>query len=526
MNQLIIQILDDVRGAWRFRWWALGVVWLVCVVGWAFVLAMPDMYYAGSRVFVDTRTSLRPVLEGLTIEQDVDAQLNLVRQSLLGRPQLEKVAQEVGLYDPAASAQQRSQVIDKIGMAVTVDLQKERGERGERGVYFIGFKDTDRARALKVVNMLVDSFKQNALGGKREGGETARKFLRDQIAEGEQRLTAAEERLAAFKKKYVGLMPGAQGDYFTRLQREIEEVKSVNEKLAVALQRRDELTRQLRGEARTAAGTAAFSTASTETTQKIAEMETRLSEMLLRFTDKHPDVIAARETIRQLKQRGVDEQAALARGDAGALAAAGANRNPVFQSIQLALNQTDVEIAALRSELGQRESRVGELRKLVNTAPEVEAEFARLNRDYDVTRGQYIALVDRLQKSQLGEEAEQTASIRFETIDPPSASFQPFEPNRPKLLIAVLAMGLAAGLGLAYLLHQLKPVFQRSGKLAELTGLPVLGIVSHTWSARQRATNRQAHAVYALASIALLGMFVMVVQFQQTGIAIIHSLVG
>ena len=74
--------------AWRFRRYALIAAWLFAIAGWTFIFVLPDMYQAGSRVFVDTRTALKPVLQGLTLDQDVNAQLNLVRQSLLSQPQL------------------------------------------------------------------------------------------------------------------------------------------------------------------------------------------------------------------------------------------------------------------------------------------------------------------------------------------------------------------------------------------------------------------------------------------------------
>ena len=100
MNLLVEEVLEEVRGAWRFRWWALAAAWLLGVVGWAVVMLLPDMYEGRATVFVDTRTALRPVLQGLAVEQDVDAELNFVRQSLLGAPQLEKIARDVGLLNP------------------------------------------------------------------------------------------------------------------------------------------------------------------------------------------------------------------------------------------------------------------------------------------------------------------------------------------------------------------------------------------------------------------------------------------
>ncbi len=85
MTPALDHVFDEVRGAWRFRWVALITAFIVALIGWAVVFALPDRYEADARVFVDTRTALKPALQGLTIDQNVDAQINYVRQSLAGR---------------------------------------------------------------------------------------------------------------------------------------------------------------------------------------------------------------------------------------------------------------------------------------------------------------------------------------------------------------------------------------------------------------------------------------------------------
>src|SRR4051812_38607721 len=99
MQEIVAKVTEQVRGSWRFRRFALIAAWLVACFGWDAVFAMPDLYQANSRVFVDTKTALKPVITGIAIDQDVNAQVNSVRQSLLSQPQLEPVAVKVGLVD-------------------------------------------------------------------------------------------------------------------------------------------------------------------------------------------------------------------------------------------------------------------------------------------------------------------------------------------------------------------------------------------------------------------------------------------
>lgn len=528
MQELLDQVIGHVRGAWRFRRYALMVAWAVALVGWVYVFSLPDVYQANSRVFVDTKTALKPALQGLVLDQDVNAQLNLARQSLLARPQLEAVAQEAGLLDPlTATPQQRVRIAgdlgSRIGLTVSLAGTGENTDREAGSIYALRYQDTSRDRAVKIVESLQNKLIENTLGGKRVGTEAAQKFLSTQISELEQRLRLSEDRLAQFKKQNVGLMPDEQGGYFARLQTEIDTVAKTQSLLAVAMSRRDELQRQLRGEAPVAVSSSSSNTGPNgagtgDTASRIKETQARLDELLLRFTEKHPDVVAARENLAQLKERRTAELDALRRGDPDAAASSGATANPVYQSIQLQLNQTEVDIASLRRELTDHQTKVADLRKMLDTMPQVEAEFARLNRDYDVTKANYTALVERLEKSRLGEEASSSGSVRFEVIEPPNAAFGPVSPQRSLLILGVLVAAVGAGGGVAFLLHQFTPVFSTARALTERTGLRVLGTISLIRNDRFQAQQRQSYWRYGAAIIALLVVGAVVLQLSRMGI--------
>jgi polysaccharide chain length determinant protein (PEP-CTERM system associated) len=529
MNVLVEEVLEEVRGAWRFRWWALAAAWLVGVFGWAVVMVLPDMYEGRATVFVDTRTALRPVLQGLAVEQDVDAELNFVRRSLLGAPQLDKIARDVGLLNPALTdVRERVGIIDglrdRISITVTSASSRE-GDRDAGSIYGIVYQDRNRARSLKVVEALLNTLIVDTLGGKRQGSQDAQKFLETQIKDYETRLRAAEDKLAEFKKHNVGAMPTEEGGYFTRLQTEMDAVKTAQTALSVAMSRREELTRQLHGESPLSAaetptlalrgqGTAA---GSGDTISRIRETQTRLDELLLNYTDKHPDVIAARQTLAELNARRADEIEALRRGDISAVANSGATANPVYQSIQLALNQADVEIASLRRQLGDHQSRVSDLRRALDTMPKVEAEYAQLNRDYDVNKTQYTALLTTLEKAKLGQEADTSGSVRFEIVEPPNAEYRPVSPRRSVLVLVVLAVALGFGAAVAYLIQILKPVFWSVRTLAENTGATVLGAVSPAFPQTLLRRQRWDVAFYTLFAGSFVLLAVVVLGFSLIG---------
>ncbi len=528
MHALIEKILGELQGMWRFRRFGLALAWAVCLLGWLVVYMLPERYEARARVNVDTRTALRPLLQGLAVDQNVEVQLNMVRQALLGRANLENVARKIGIDVATLSPAEREQMLTGLSKELEIALEPPviRDQRIPNTLYRIVFRDPSRERALQVVDVLMNSFVESTMGTERTGTATAQRFLREQLTEVEQRLASSEENLAIFKKKNFGLVPGAEGDFFQRLQTETNEIRTLESSLGVAISRRAELSRQLSGEApfvppadtgsaRGAGNRGSGNMGAQDTASRIQETQARLDELLLRFTDKHHEVVAVKETLQQLKARQQAEIEALKRGDAGAAAVAGATSNPVRQNIQMQMNQTDVEIAALRGQLADRRKAMADLRKMIDTAPEVEAEYKRLTRDYEVTRAQYNTLLERLEQAKMSENAEQTGVIRFDKVDPPSASFSPIFPNRPLFLIVVLVLGLGSGCALTFLLHLLKPVFSNSRTLAEITGLPILGSVSRTWLEKQREEIRRGLIRYSAASGLLLVVFVIVLVVQR-----------
>jgi polysaccharide chain length determinant protein (PEP-CTERM system associated) len=527
MLEIVNQVTEQVNGSWRFRRYALITAWAVALLGWAFIFTLPDIYKASSRVFVDTKTALKPVLAGLTLDQDVNAQLALVRQSLLSQPKLEPVAEKMGLIDkrtmtPQQILRELEGMQDSIVLSVT--SAGEGGDREAGSIYAIEYRDPSRDRALKVVEILQTNLIEDTLGGKREGSEDVQKFLATQIRELEVRLRTAEDRLAEFKKTNVGLMPQEGGSYFQRLQLEMDAVSKSQTALSVAVSRREELARQLRGDVPIAVSlqqptqSGAGGGSGGDTLSRIKETQARLDELLLRFTDKHPDVVAARENLAQLKIRRDAEIAALKRGDPGAVAASGVSANPVYQSIQLQLNQTDVEIASLRRELAGHQTKVAELRSNLDTMPQVEAEYARLNRDYDVTKANYTALVERLEKSRLGDEATTSGSVRFDVIEPPNAPFKPISPMRTVLVLGVLVLAIGIGGGIAFLMNMLRPVFLTAKGLAEATGLAVLGSVSMAMAPERKLSVRKSYLRYAVAFGGLFVIGAVVLQLNRMGL--------
>jgi len=97
--------------------------------------------------------------------------------------------------------------------------------------------------------------------------------------------------------------------------------------------------------------------------------------------------------------------------------------------------------------------------------------------------------------------------VKFRTLDPPKVPNEPSAPNRVLLASSVFGGAFAGGLGLAFLLSMMRPVFGDRRQLAEATGVQVLGSVNMVWTDSQRSKKRWGNLAFATALLGLIAAF-------------------
>jgi len=504
INKLVQLVIEQAYGMWRFRWAGLVAVWCVAALGWVVILLMPNIYNSHGQVYVDVETTLKPLFEGLAVSTNTLSQAGAVTQALTSRAQLEAVVEGTGLSQRVRDSLERDALVRQLKNEIKVSKVPN-----AENTYDISYSDTDPTVARDVVYTLLQRFVTDTLGAGQADSSQVEGFLSGQIAIYEKRLQEAEERLASFKKDNLGLMPGEGGDYYTRMAAAQDEVQTLQAQMSVAVRRRDELQRQLEGEEPTfgVSGMGPVG-ARTSVDQTIATFERQEKDLLLKYTEKHPDVAAVRETLKDLyRVRDSERQAGAALGNESKPL----EMNPVYQDIRKSLSRANVEIASLQAQLRDKQGVVGYLRKMLNTIPEVEAELNRLDRDYNVVRIQYEALVQRLESARLGTEAMKDREERiFDIVEQPAVPQIPEAPNRPALAGLVLLVALIGGVGITFVANRADPVYFSPQALRSDIDLPVFGTVSRSSAVsadprRWLFAGSAAGLIVAFAGIATVG---------------------
>lgn len=502
MQEALAQFASYVLGVWRHRWVALIIAWIIALAGWAYVWRLPEYYVASARVHVDTNTVLGPVLRGLAIAPDTNQRISLLSRTLLSRPNMEQLARMTDLDLHVTNEAQKEALIQRLQSSITLQ-----GDRNNRSLYSISVTDSDRETARRIAQSLINIFIETSMSDKREDSFGAETFLDRSLAESEQRLIEAENRLARFKQENVEVLPGQGGDYYSRLQGARNALAQARLELREAEYRRAELERQMQDGAPLFGDSSYLpDSAQTPLDERLNTLRSRLDELSFRYTDRHPEVVRLKNQVAELEQQRSDAIAAMREHG---VASPNALNSPVYQSIRSLLAQAEAQVAELQVRVAEYEGRVEELAQRVHQIPEIEAQMKQLDRDYNVIARQHQQMLERRESVRLsGEVQSNVGDVHFRVIDPPFVPRNPGKPNKLLLNGGVLVVALGGGFAFAFLLALINPVVTDPRMLGHSTGLPVLGTVTLNRSREEKKQEARQLATLCLCGVALLITFI------------------
>lgn len=516
IHQVVIQLETFLRDIWRYRWASLIAMWAIAIAGWTFVYIIPDKYEASAKILVDTDSILRPLLEGLAVETDLQSRVSMMTRTLLSRPNLEKLVRATDMDLGIDNEQNKEALYESLRRQINIDMARNFSNRrgaNRENLYTITYSNNDPAKSKLVVQELLTIFVETSMGGTRMDSEAAQKFLNRQIKEYETKLIEAEQRLMEFKRKNVGLIPGQGQDYFTRLRLTQTEYEQARFDLTQAQKRHSELQRQL-NEMVSAASKPGSTSIPTATDTRIAALKQQLDNLLLKYTDEHPDVTEIKQSIVALEEQKKMELASIAEGNTSN---AVLDSNPVYQELRVSLGQASAEIATAKGRTDEYARRIQGLNEKVEILPKIEAELASLNRDYEINKTQYDTLLGRRQSAKMSRDAENAGDqVKFQIVEPAHVPSKPSSPNRLLFNTAVLLAAVGGGFGLVFVFGQFFPVIHHHRALRDLTaGYPVFGsisMLSKPETVKKRKTDITIYAI-SMALLTITYLFVVIVQF-------------
>ncbi len=485
------------------RWLALSVSVFCAVLSAGALQVYRDRYESTARVYVDTQTVLKPLMEGLTYQPDIDQQLRMLARTLISRENVERLISNPALGLDTSDEGKRESMIRKLMTDIKIAAVSPSGN-----LFTITYRGASPGQSERVVAETVRLFAGHGAGEKRRDSEEAGRFIEEQIRQYEATLVAAENRLKDFKLKNFGVSGVSAQDYYSRVAALSDDVARLRLELNSAERTREAYRRELQSEEPQLPA----EQTPRSTSPEVIDLETRLDsqrkvldDLRRRYTEDHPDVSSTRRVISELTQELRDLRKADAASRAASNRPAAAATSPVYQKLRISLAEAEAQAAGLRSQLAAKQAQLEQVRQAASRAPQAEAELAQLNRDYVVVRKNYDALVARRESASLGEKLDKTAHLaEFRVVEPPRAAVKAVFPSRLNLAIAAALGSLLAGFAAVVLLSWFRPTVNTPAMLRTITSRPVLGTIST--HSNPTAVSSMRNSVFILCAVLLVAM--------------------
>lgn len=512
MNGLYDEIRIAIQSVWNRRWLALAVAWAICLLGWLVVALIPNTYESKARVFAQMQSILSDSV-GVDARQR-QQNMDRVHETLASTINLEKVVRGTDLNLSVTSDRELANKVEMLRKSVKIVSQKDNLFEISATSSASNLSDAENAiLARAIVQKMIDIFVEENLSGDRDETSQTVDFLNDQLAKREKELQAAEQKRVKFETENLGLLPGI-GSISQRLEASRAELRQVDSQLAQATSTLAALNGQLAGTPTSIAGPSLGGGGGGGSARgQLAQAQSQLAAARARgWTDSHPDIIAMKSEIANLKVQAAKEPASVATSNS--------SPNPAYSTLQSMRAERQASVSSLSARKAALEADMAQLTSNQTLEPGVAAELERINRDYEVLKTQYDKILADREQIELRRQVEtETDSVKFKVIDPPSSPRTPAAPNRPLLLAMVLFAGLAGGIGAAFAAGQLQTSYPTAAKLEKASGLPVIGSVSQILTSTQYAIRKKKLRLFYGAGGALVAVFalLMIVEFVQRG---------
>lgn len=499
MNEVYTQFISILYGIWRNRKVALAVAWGVSILGWLYISQIPNQFESKTRLHFDTDTVLSPLMSDLTVNSNIYNQILSLRETLLSLENVENTIMNTNIKNVLSPNGEISQEdlaywVDEIAADFLIEPEST-------SLFSMSYSNENPVIAHGVVQGFLDAFMSGLYVDSSQELTGALAFIESQLAEQEAKLEAAEKRRSAFVQANMNFLSSTGQTYFEQLstareevatvQLEIDELESQRQQI---IDYRDELPPFV-----AAFGVGPITGAQRVTVEtRIASMVTQLDEQyILGKKDQHPDVVILKDQIRALEEQLVVEkeqlEQAMTDGDTSSLSSMdGLRPNPLFDQLSIRLVDAESEIARLEARKAQREAVVNNLLSLSQQVPEVEAEEARLNRDYEILLENYNVLLTKREEARMTQVLGDTSQgINYSLLEPPVVPRSPASPNRLFLIVLSMFVGIITGCGVAFIMNQFHNTFSSEQRLRDVFNLPVLGSVSAILSKQDEALRKR-----------------------------------
>src|SRR3989454_11300015 len=305
--------VDTLLAVWsRRKWLAILAFVAPLATGVSLIAFLPNIYRSAATVLAE-RQQVPEFFVRSTVTSAIETRIQTISQEVLSRSRLEALINRFGLYANLRERVPLEGVIERMRGDIKLELKslELKGSLREASVAFtISYQGSDPGTVSLVTNTLASFYNEENLKARERQATGTAEFLRVQLGETKKRLDEQEQRVSAFKRRYMGELPQQMETNLTTLERLHAQLRLNADNQTRAAERRQALSSQL-AEAESLlsspTGMPGGPAAPPESPElRLTRLKEELTKLRTQFSEKYPDVILLAAEVAALERELAD----------------------------------------------------------------------------------------------------------------------------------------------------------------------------------------------------------------------------
>ncbi|MGP8225037.1 MAG: GumC family protein [Terracidiphilus sp.] len=466
--------MRDYVGILKRRFWlVLASALLFLGIGLGVCKILPPQYVSQTLVLIEQQKVPEDYVKPV-VNEDLNGRLASMREQILSRSRIEPIITRFDLF--GGNKYTMDDRVDMTRKAIGINpIPYGQSSRGMPG-FFITFKAQDARTAQQVCGEITSLFVSENLSAREQSAEGTTDFLKQQLEDSKRNLDEQDAKLAAFERKYLGMLPSQEPSNANTLQALTAQLDVATQTVS-RLQQNETFIEALTDQQPQGSTAVDPVTGKSQTVDaQLKEAIRKEKEMEAIYTPDHPDIIAMKRQIANLRAEIAHEPSAPAKADT----AINSSDSPQLQQLKTQLRAVKLSIASAKQDQAKIEEKVRSYEAKIESSPMVEEEYKQVTRDHDTALQFYNSLLAKMNESTMATALEhRQEGEQFLVMDAPNLPDEPTFPNRSVFAGGGMAFGLVLGLLLAALLEYRDTSVRNERDIWAFTKLPTLAIISY-----------------------------------------------
>lgn len=499
-SDLILPFRSAISRYWHVSWApALVLTSLVLF----FCMRVPSYYVSDVLISVQQQKVTVKMVESPSKDEQGERLQALIFE-MISRPRLLNIIDQFKLYPELQGVRGREEALQRLHSAISIDSEESRTTGQKLSQTFrLSFTHQDPKVAYEVTKAISNLFIDESILSTKGETEGTVEFLDAQLRSARQKLETMEQQVQGFVRQNFGKLPEHLEAAVARLESAQSQLATNSQLITAKTQKLEFLRQELKLESRTAPvfSDGSSGSSSGDPADSLAQLESALVVLRSKYSDQHPDVIAAKARIQALRSR---LGAGGGKGDDKAPKVATTTRNTSeARSVRREIADIESELTSLNQENTHLKKSIEELEEDIKEMPIKEQELIKIRRDYDNTKANYERLSAAREEAVLQRDlVTSQKGTQFRIVDPPATPMMPAGPPRMIISGVGIALGLVVLLGLPLALYFTNSAFKFRDEVESELGINVIGIIPPMETPRALMQSRRALSASFVASVA------------------------